>query len=472
MKHQKLKGYMALLLLCLATTMLFNCQREDEASTAPQDNFKTLDKHLQITRLYETDINKNRQLLRGIDVVEKKMKERTTNRDIYNATYDFTINTTYAKAIDDGTTRTYTFGVYRDEDNGLLENLFMVEREDGTFDVSLVQYDLTPLEIEALNNREIVDVEGKIAFVALDDISGDVLGKYYYNGNCYENYWVYNSGNSCASGNHEYSDGNACDYWGDVNQMATSGGYVLTPTIVSCSNGGGGDNTNNPNGNPNGNPNDGTGSGPFNPSGSTSVITCTQNCIEDVDEGGCPPIDADALNELEAVFGVGNIVPLCDVPDDEVMVFNSIQDIDDHFEDLITNVTSEGSVEEIGEERRDTRIFRLTEEPELFLKIRTRYMMPTFPEECMVVQRVDSNLLGNTTFHFWTPDDEPNDPYVTYNHQLNRVRIEVEGNLRLGAKTSLIENKVGVVEQLSIVMYYDLTTGEYIDGEITRDTND
>ena len=318
---------MALLLLCLATTMLFNCQREDEASTAPQDNFKTLDKHLQITRLYEADINKNRQLLRGIDVVEKKMKERTTNRDIYNATYDFTINTTYAKAIDDGTTRTYTFGVYRDEDNGLLENLFMVEREDGTFDVSLVQYDLTPMEIEALNNREIVDVEGKIAFVALDDISGDVLGKYYYNGNCYENYWVYNSGNSCASGNHEYSDGNACDYWGDVNQMATSGGYVLTPTIVSCSNGGGGDNTNNPNGNPNGNPNDGTGSGPFNPSGSTSVITCTQNCIEDVDD--CVP-NQQAQLELESVLGAENVTADCGINPDDVpseLHFETIEEL-------------------------------------------------------------------------------------------------------------------------------------------------
>ncbi len=471
MRHHKLKRYMAMGLLCLATTILFHCQKEEDATITSQDTFKTLDKNLQITRLYEADINKNRQLLRGIDVVEKKIKEGTANRDIYNATYDFTINTTHAKAIDDGRTKTYTFGVYRDEDNGLLENLFMVEKDDGTYDVSLVQYDLTPLEIEALNNREIVDVEGKIAFVALDDISGDVLGKYYYNGNCYENYYVYQAGNSCASGQHDYTDGNDCDYWGDVNQMATSGGYVLTPTIVPCDDGGGaGDNTNNPNGNPNGNPNDGSGSGPSDTNGSTSPVTCTQNCIEDVDD--CPSIDANVLSQFEAVFGTGNVVPICDVSDDEVMLFNTIQDVDDHFEDLITNVTSEGSVEEIGEERRDTRIFRLAEEPELFMKIRTRYMMPTFPEECVIVHRVDSSLLGNTTFHFWTSDDAPNDPYVTYNHQLNRVRIEVEGNLRLGAKTLLMENKVGVVEQLSIVMYYDLTTGEYIEGEITRDTND
>lgn len=260
------------------TFVFFNCQKEDD--TPIQQQIKELNKNLEILTLSGKDINKNARLMEGIDDVAKMS---LTNKQVDNETYGFTINTNFAKVIDDGTTRTYTFGVYRDEDNGLLENLFMVEKDDGSFDVSLVQYDLTPQEIEALNNREIIDMEGKIAFVALDDISGDVLGKYYYNGNCYENYWVYQSGNSCASGDHEYTDGNDCLYWrqGNVNQMATSGGYVLTPTIVTCSNGGGGDNTNNPNGNPNGNPNDSNGSGPSDTGGSTSPITCTRNCIDE-----------------------------------------------------------------------------------------------------------------------------------------------------------------------------------------------
>lgn len=332
MKNHKLKGYMAMLLLCLSATLLFNCQKEDDATTQSQSSFKTLDKNLQITRLYEADINKNSQLLRGIDVVENKMKEGIANRDIYNATYDFTINTTYAKVINDGTTRTYTFGVYRDEDNGLLENLFMVEKDDGTFDVSLVQYDLTPLEIEALNNREIVDVEGKIAFVALDDISGDVLGKYYYNGNCYENYYVYQSGNSCASGNHNWEDGDACDYWGDVNQMATSGGYVLTPTIVPCddSTGGGSSDTGgSPNGdNPNNtNPNGGSGSGPSDSNGSTSPVTCTRDCIGDVDE--CPQPSTEILAELESTFGSGNFEVECNFSGDfpEALTFDTLEEL-------------------------------------------------------------------------------------------------------------------------------------------------
>ncbi len=268
----KKSKYLKVLLLAIAFTF-FNCQKEDDAPA--QQQFKELNKNLKISTLSGKDINKNTRLMEGIDDVAKM---NFTNKQVDNETYGFTINTNFAKVIDDGTTKTYTFGVYRDEDNGLLENLFMVEKNDGSFDVSLVQYDLTPQEIEALNNREIIDVEGKITFVALDDISGDVLGKYYYNGNCYENNWVYNSGSSCDSGRHEYTDGDECDYWGNPNKMATSGGYVLTPTIVSCSNGGGGDNTNNPNGDPNGNPNDTSGSGP-NTGGSTSIITCTRNCI-------------------------------------------------------------------------------------------------------------------------------------------------------------------------------------------------
>ncbi|OBX23735.1 MULTISPECIES: hypothetical protein [Bizionia] len=166
--------------------------------------------------------------------------------------------------------------MYREEDNGYLENLWLIEQADSTYTAFLVQYEFTPEDITALNFRQQINVENKITYIELnaDELVGDIFGKYYYNGACYEDLWTYQSGTRCRSTKHTFAQGNECDYWGTTD-MATNGGYVLLPTLVPCGDGGGGpSNGGNPPDynptNPNGNPNHGGG----NQGGSTTPVTC------------------------------------------------------------------------------------------------------------------------------------------------------------------------------------------------------
>lgn len=94
---------------------------------------------------------------------------------------------------------------------------------------------------------------------------------------------VYQPGSNCFSNRHSLSDGEynkatnpgGCRYWNTSN-MATSGGYVFMPTLVSCDGQGG-----NPTGSgPDGNTNNHGGLAGITP---TTPITCRVNCLPDID---------------------------------------------------------------------------------------------------------------------------------------------------------------------------------------------
>ncbi|MFC5194553.1 glycoside hydrolase family 19 protein [Bizionia hallyeonensis] len=214
-------------------------------------------------------------------------------REVYSEENGFTINTDYCKEIFDGIKYSYIFPVYREEDNGFLENLWLIEEVDSTYTAYLVQYEFTAEDITAHNFRQQINVENKITYIELnaDELVGDIFGKYYYNGACYEDLWTYQEGTRCQSTKHTFAQGNECDYWGTTD-MATNGGYVLLPTLVPCGDGGGGpSNGGNPPDynptNPNSNPNHGGGT----QSGSTTPVTC-KFCPELE-----PPIDSNDEGE-------------------------------------------------------------------------------------------------------------------------------------------------------------------------------
>ena len=299
-----------MLLLCLFTTMLFNCQKEDDLDNEAisQNNHVISNGDSTISMLRSKDIEKTPSLMRIIDKAEKKASANKTGKTVYNADYDFTINTSYAKVMENNGQKSYTFGVYRAEDNGLLENLLLEEQANDTFKVSLVQYDLTTSERNKLANREMIDVEEKITFMELEDISDTIFTKDNVE-TCPVMSYEYQQGNSCDSGQHEYSDGSACNYWGNPDLMATSGGYVLTASEVPCDqlDGGGsspGD-TGNPNGNPNGNQSGGYGSNgtDTNNDPNTTPVLCT-DCPPIEEE--CPTPDGQLTNQLNSVLGEDN----------------------------------------------------------------------------------------------------------------------------------------------------------------------
>lgn len=286
----KLLKHIKRVAFCTSIAFLaFNCQKEDDTLQVQQTALKS---NVNISRLNTKAIENDKNLMRIINKAETKRIESKANKTVYNAQYDFTINTNYAKVITHSNgLKNYTFGVYRAEDNGVLENLLLQEQEDHSFKVSLVQYNITPNERNALASREIVDVENKITYITLEDISDTIFDKVNSDAEtCTVYSYEWEAGNLCDSGQHDYADGAACDYWSNPNQAATSGGWVLTSNETSCGDGGGSTgntDTNSNSTNPNQTTSNGGGIEP-----STTPVLCP----------GCPVIseeDEVCLNSLQ-----------------------------------------------------------------------------------------------------------------------------------------------------------------------------
>lgn len=282
MKKNKLKHLLKFGILLFGVSLfIISCQKDDETYELES---KTPKSNLNITTVRTNDIENNSNLMRVINKAKKKVSDNKTNKTVYNAEYDFTINTDYAKVIENNGLKNYTFGVYRTLDNGLLENLLLEEQADSTFKVSLVQYNITNSEKNSLINGQVVDLENKITFIAIDDISDTIFCKVNSDAETcivYSYEWV--EGQICgAGGNHTYSQGSECSAWGNPDLMATSGGYVLTASEIDCSGGGSTTDPSSPSGDTSGSTqNGGYSSGTNNEAPDTTPILCPE----------CPEID-------------------------------------------------------------------------------------------------------------------------------------------------------------------------------------
>lgn len=284
---KKSKNHLLAVLILSLFLVFTNCEKEEVFLQNTENNKTNLE--IKMFTLSETEIKNDKRLLNKIDKFQTDIKTKnnspSSSRYIYSTENQFTVNTDYAIHIDNGVNNTYTFPMYRQQDNGLLENLLLVEQEDDSFKVYIVQYEFTEEEIAAINFRESVDFENKVTFIEINDdgLTDDIFGKYFYNGNCYEDNMVHQPGSNCFSNRHNLSDGEyneatnpgGCRYWNTSN-MATSGGYVFMPTLVSCDGQGGNTTGSGPDGNTN---NHGGLAG----SASTTPITCRVDCLPDSD---------------------------------------------------------------------------------------------------------------------------------------------------------------------------------------------
>jgi hypothetical protein len=96
----------------------------------------------------------------------------------------------------------------------LLENLVVSKKPNNEYETIIYQYNINQLELELIQKREYVDLYGKINKIMLENsnIANDLLGKYYFNGSCWEDYNYYQPERICTEGgNHAYAQCHECD---------------------------------------------------------------------------------------------------------------------------------------------------------------------------------------------------------------------------------------------------------------------
>ena len=124
------------------------------------------------------DIESNTEVFDEIENIKNKSnKSNKANRNnkslktVYSSDESFIIDTGIVKYMQnqDSTYHSYTFPVYRANNNSGLENLMLSSQDDGTYKNYIVTYDLTEQEILDLNNNLPVDLKNKVTHTEFKD---------------------------------------------------------------------------------------------------------------------------------------------------------------------------------------------------------------------------------------------------------------------------------------------------------------
>ena len=141
MKHLK-TALKLLVLLTVIGFMATGCQKEDITNhhsnrQAPENPpFK-------VHKIFSDEISKNKSITNTLKSFEQELtknRQSSQNKEVYSSEFDFTIETDYATYIEneDGSYHSYTFPIIRTEDNGLLENLLLSLKPDGSYKTFMV----------------------------------------------------------------------------------------------------------------------------------------------------------------------------------------------------------------------------------------------------------------------------------------------------------------------------------------------
>lgn len=170
----KILSRIKLAILCVIISALFlKCQKDDNLLTESES--KTID--IKVKTLYNPNFSQNQKLDSKLSLFynNTKVNNNSNNqaREIYIGQYDFTIDNQTVKHISYGQYESYTFSIYRTEDNELIENLVLSLQKDGNYKAFMVTYDLTENEIQLLEDNQYVDFTGKTSYTSID--SGVIL---------------------------------------------------------------------------------------------------------------------------------------------------------------------------------------------------------------------------------------------------------------------------------------------------------
>ena len=124
------------------------------------------------------DIESNTEVFDEIENIKNKSnKSNKANRNnkslktVFSSDESFIIDTGIVKYLQnqDSTYHSYTFPIYRANNNSGLENLMLSSQDDETYKTYIVTYDLTEQEILDLNNNLPVDLKNKVTHTEFKD---------------------------------------------------------------------------------------------------------------------------------------------------------------------------------------------------------------------------------------------------------------------------------------------------------------
>ena len=182
-------------------------------------------------------------------------------------------------------------------------------------------------------------------------------------------------------------------------------------------------------------------------------------------------IDLEIYEQLVDFFGEGNIEIDNTLTDEETISFNSIEDIQDFFDDLINTNFENGTSEMFpGSIREDNHSMPFSSFPEAVLLARIKVNVPDANNdlECLQLISLNTNMEGNITFFDWlqTSHHDPNNsngPLVTINEAYDIIRYTIHGEMIVGIDLDGLPFNLRTRKLISIDIVYNYSTGELIE---------
>ncbi len=243
MKQLKITLKHVMLIVAL-TFSAISCQKEEVIQTEVI-RIENQTSNYKIQNIGKDIISKNKILSEKLLAFSSKSTDKNSSmslRDVYNEAYDFTIETDQAIYIENSQYHSYTFTIYRDEPNNLVENLVFSLQDDGSYKTILMKYSLTNEDINAiLNNEETqISYDNKVDWETLDINLDGLLYKNYQIGN---NLYYNSDSGYCYK---EIGIISAATGWEDTQQQVVDCPNDLDTEHFSEDDGGGFTTTNNP----------------------------------------------------------------------------------------------------------------------------------------------------------------------------------------------------------------------------------
>lgn len=201
----------------------------------------------------------------------RKENTQLQSRDVYVTDYDFTIHTDVAKYIEyaDGVLHSYTFAVFRENENGVENLVLALNGETGVYDAFLVQYVLSENQKEELLETEHISTSYRTNVTSLEGDFSNVLASRLVDPCSYSitTYHITPDG----SGTYQYGDGDQCQHEDDYGNSSCE---VYSVLFIDCPTNPGGSTSSNTSGTSDNNqpfdPNDVTNGGSNNNGSNTN----------------------------------------------------------------------------------------------------------------------------------------------------------------------------------------------------------
>ncbi len=144
---KKLNTYLKHVFLITALTFTaISCQKEEVTNT---DNATINQKGIILKKVFKSTIDENFKLLEALNKIEGKRNSMESNaRMEYYEDYGFFVDTESAIYIENEDKHSYTFSIFRQSDS--VENLVISSQDDGSYNASIVSYNLTDEQITML----------------------------------------------------------------------------------------------------------------------------------------------------------------------------------------------------------------------------------------------------------------------------------------------------------------------------------